>query len=449
LSRSQQASLATVRQFQSETDAIREGGEPIVARATLFVLTAFLVAIVGIMCLTRIDRVVSSVGGKIVPVDPISVLQALDPSIIKTIDVREGDQVQTGQLLATLDSTFTAADVHQFKLQIASLETQMMRDQAELEGTELVFPNRNDPEFKSYADLQIALFNQRAAQYQAQDSSFSAKIEQTKATIQKLQKDDERFNQREQIAQKIEDMRSSLAQSGSGSKLNLYISQDARLELLRQVDETHNSLLEAQHTLQSLVADRNAFIQQWRAQLSQDLVQTRNNLDTAHSSYDKAVKHQDLVRLTAAEPSVVLTLAKLSVGSVLKPGDPFITLMPLHTRLEAEIKISSRDVGFIRPGDRCTIKVDAFNAAEHGTAEGVVRWISDGAFTTDDDGRVVDAYYKARCSVDHANFVDVPTNFRLIPGMTLAGDVNVGTRSVAMYLLGGMMRGIREAMREP
>jgi HlyD family secretion protein len=106
-------------------------------------------------------------------------------------------------------------------------------------------------------------------------------------------------------------------------------------------------------------------------------------------------------------------------------------------------------VGFIRPGDRCTVKVDAFNAAEHGTAEGVVRWVSDGAFTTDEDGRPVDAYYKARCSVDHANFVDVPTNFRLIPGMTLTGDVNVGTRSVAMYLLGGMMRGIREAMREP
>ena len=420
-----------------------------VARATLFVLTAFLVAIVGIMCLTRIDRVVSSVGGKIVPVDPISVLQALDPSIIKTIDVREGDQAQAGQLLATLDSTFTLADVHQFKLQVASLETQVMRDQAELEGSPLVFPNRSEPEFKSYADLQSALFNQRAAQYQAQLSSFSSKIEQTNATIQKLQRDDERYNQREEVAQKIEDMRSSLAQSGSGSKLNLYLSQDTQLELLRQVDNTHNSLLEAQHTLQSLVADRNAFIQQWRAQLSQDLVQTRNSLDTARSSYDKAVKHQDLVRLTAAEPSVVLTLAKLSVGSVLKPGDPFITLMPVNTRLEAEIKIASRDVGFIRPGDRCTIKVDAFNAAEHGNAEGVVRWVSDGASTTDEDGQVVDAYYKARCSVDRANFVDVPTNFRLIPGMTLVGDVNVGTRSVAMYLLGGMMRGIREAMREP
>jgi HlyD family secretion protein len=96
------------------------------------------------------------------------------------------------------------------------------------------------------------------------------------------------------------------------------------------------------------------------------------------------------------------------------------------------------------------MKIDAFNAAEHGTAKGKIRWISAGAFTTDDDGKPVDyTYYKARCSVDATNFKDVPKNFRLIPGMTLQGDINVGTRSVAMYLLSGMMRGVREAMREP
>jgi HlyD family secretion protein len=445
-----QASLTAVRQFQSETDAIREADEPLVARATLFVLSAFLVCILAVMCLTRLDRVISSVGGKIVPVDQISVLQALDPSLIKTIDVREGDQVQTGQLLATLDSTFTSADVTQYKLQIASLETQVLRDQAELEGKPLTFPSRGDAEFENYAAIQRAFYDQRTAQYQAQLSSFNSKIAQTNVTIQKLQKDDERYSQRAEIAQKIEDMRSSLAATGSGSKLNLYLSQDTRLELVRQIDNTHNSLLEAKNTLDSLVADRNAFVQQWKAQLSQDLVQTRNSLDTARSAYEKANKHQDLVRLTAAEPSVVLTLAKLSIGSVLKPGDPFITLMPMGTRLEAEVKIASRDVGFIRPGDRCTLKVDAFNAAEHGTADGVVRWVSEGAFTADDDGRPVDvAYYKARCSVERTNFIDVPQNFRLIPGMTLTADVNVGTRSVAMYLIGGMIKGIKEAMREP
>ena len=47
------------------------------------------------------------------------------------------------------------------------------------------------------------------------------------------------------------------------------------------------------------------------------------------------------------------------------------------------------------------------------------------------------------------HFINTPPNFRLIPGMTLTADIKVGTRSVAMYLLGGLMRGVNEAMREP
>jgi len=211
----------------------------------------------------------------------------------------------------------------------------------------------------------------------------------------------------------------------------------------------HNSLVEAQHTLASQTADRDAFIQQWSAQLSQDLVTARNSLDTARASLEKALRHHDLVRLSASERSVVLTVAKLSVGSVLKEGDTLFTLMPVNAPLEAEIRIASRDVGFVRPSDRCVLKIDAFNYMEHGTAEGSIRWISDNAFTTDDNGQPVDAYYKARCGVDATHFVDVPAKFRLIPGMTLQADVNVGTRSVAMYLLGGILRGFGEAMREP
>lgn len=445
-----QASLATVRQFQSETDAIREEAEPLAARSTLFVLSAFLVAMVAILCLTQVDRVITSLEGKIVPAGQVSVLQALDPSIIKTIDVREGEQVEPGQLLATLDATFTSADLTQAKLQIASLETQVARDEAELKQQPLVFPSRSDDDFQRYAGLQKALYDQRMAQYTAQLNSFQSKIKQTQATIEKLRGDDARYRQRDEVLQKIETMRTTLAEHGTGSQLNMFISQDSRLELLRTLENTHNSLIEARNTLESLTADRDAFKEQWFAQLSQDLVTTRNKLDDARSSLEKAEKHQDLVRWTAAEPSVVLTMAKLSIGSVLKPGDPFITLMPIDTKLEGEIRISSRDIGFVRAGDPCTMKIDAFNAAEHGTASGRIRWISEGAFTSDEDGKPLDyTFYKARCSVEQTNFKNVPSNFRLIPGMTLQGDVNVGTRSVAMYLLGGMLKGIQETMREP
>lgn len=442
--------LTTVRQFQSETDAIREAGEPLFARATLWVLTAFLVAALAYMCLTSVDRIVSSAAGsKIVTLDPINVVQALDPSIIKSIDVREGEEVKEGQLLGTLDPTLTAADLTQYKSQVASYKAQIARDQAELAEKPLVYPKSDDPDDIRYQEINKALYDQQVAQYTAQYNSLNGKIHLTEATLLKLQGDDAAYQQRAGVAQKIEDMRSTLAEHGTGSQLNLYISQDARMELSRQIQNTHNSLIETQAALASAKADLKAFREQWFAQASQDLVTARNNLDTAQANYDKAARHQDLVRITAVEPSVVLQLAKVSVGSVLKQGDPLVTLMPVRSRLDGELKISSRDIGFLRVGDPCTLKIDAFSFVEHGTAAGTVRWISDGAFTTDENGQPADAYYKVRCSIEQTNFRGVPANFRLIPGMTLTGDIKVGHRSVMMYVVGDMLRGLYTAMREP
>ena len=198
-------------------------------------------------------------------------------------------------------------------------------------------------------------------------------------------------------------------------------------------------------------ADREAFIQQWSTQLSQDLVTARNNLDAARAQFEKAAKLEDLVRLTAPEASIVLTVAKVSVGSVLKSGDPFMTLMPANTPVEAEVRILSRDIGLpsSRAIDACSRSMRLTiprTARPKGPCAGSARVRS----PLDDDGKPVEAaYYKVRCSVDATHFTGVPANFQLIPGMTLAADINVGTRSVAMYLMDGVLRGFSEAMREP
>lgn len=441
--------LAAVRQFQSEVDEIREGPEPIAAQMTVLVVVGLLLGAIAFISFTRVDRVVTSSAGKIVPTSLVNVFQALDPSIIRSLDVREGDHVKQGQVLATLDPTFTEADVQQLKLQVISLEAQIARANAELAGGRFLLPQNLASDKLHYVSLQKGLYEQRIAQYKAQLASFDAKIKQTQTTIKKLQGDQNRFQQRERIARDIEQMRTTLAATGTGSQLNKWISQDARIELIRTMEFNQNSLVEAEHTLESLQADRQAFVEQWSTSLSQELVKAQNDLDSAQANLDKALRHHDLVRLIAPEDSFILTMAKLSVGSILKQGDPLFTLMPAYAPVEAEIQISSRDVGFIRANDRCIIKVDAFQFTRHGTAEGKVRWISDGSFTADENGKPVDAYYKARCSIDAMNFKNVPAQFRLIPGMTLSADIKIGTRSVASYLLDGLTRGIYESMREP
>ena len=439
---------ALIRIFQSESAEVQEDPEPAQTRITLYALAGLFVALVAVTVFMQMNRVVTSNAGLIVTTEPTIVLQALDPSIIKSLEAQEGERVKSGQLLATLDPTFAAADVSAATAQIASLEAEIARTEAELAHRDFNPPVGTTPE-GAYMALQRAYFVERKAQFEAQLLAYNEQIAQNKATIRKLKDDLAHYEDRVKISQEIENMRASLAASQYGSRLNLLTATDQRLEMLRTQDFDRNGLSESEHQLASTIANRDAFVEQWTGQVSQELVTARNGLDTAQQQLTKAAKHKDLVRLEAPEDAVVLKLAKLSVGSVLKEADPFITLAPLRSPVEAEVHISAREIGFVRPGDSATIKLDPFNFVEHGTASGAVRWISEGAFTQDDNGNTVDPYYKARIALTKVQLTGVPDSFRLVPGMTLTADINIGSRSVFSYIVRGLIRGVNEAMREP
>lgn len=438
-----------IRLFQSETSEICEGPEPVQLRLTLYVLSTFLASLIAVAALMQMDRVVTSTLGVVVTTKPTIVLQALDPSIIKSIDVQEGDRVKVGRLLATLDPTFAAADVSALRLQLASLDAQIARCEAEIAREPYHQANGAFPEAASYAALQQSFYDQRKAQFGAQLQADNEQVAQLQATITKLRNDETRYADRSKIAKDIEEMRAALSATQYGSRLNLLQAMDQHLEMLRNVEFDHNGLVESEHQLDAAISNRDAFVQQWLSQVSQELLAARNSRDAAREQLAKAIKHKDLVRLEAPDDAVVLKLAKLSVGSVLREGDPLINLAPLGSPVEAEVHIAARDVGFIRAGDAVTVKLDAFYFVEHGTAAGRVRAISDGSFTLDDNGNPADPYYKARIEFTSVNLKDVPAGFRLIPGMTLTADIQVGARSAFMYLVRGLVRGLSEAMREP
>ena len=141
-------------------------------------------------------------------------------------------------------------------------------------------------------------------------------------------------------------------------------------------------------------------------------------------------------------------MAKLrSVGA--ERGRTVLTSPRSFAASRADIRIAARDIGFVRPGDRATVKLDAFNFVEHGTAAGTVRWISEGAFSPDDNNQPTEPYYRARVALDGVSLRNVPPGFRLVPGMTLSADIHIGTRSLIMYLMRGIVRGLDELMREP
>jgi hemolysin D len=270
--------------------------------------------------------------------------------------------------------------------------------------------------------------------------------------------DAQKYILRLKLASDAENVYEPLLDKGYVSKLQVLQSTDVRTEMSRLLADAQNQISQYRETATALRAQRQSYMQKWFSDTATQLVTDRNDLNLTRDSLDKAQKLQDLTSLDSPADAIVLKIGKLSPGSIASAGgqssvvpgqDPLFTLVPLNATVEAELDVASADVGFIGVGDLVTMKLDAYPYIRFGTAEGVVKTISEGSFTVDQNNTPVPAYFKVRVLVKKLFLHDVPKDFRMIPGMTLAGDVMVGKRTIMSYLTESILRTTSEAFREP
>jgi HlyD family secretion protein len=209
---------------------------------------------------------------------------------------------------------------------------------------------------------------------------------------------------------------------------------------------------EQRHAVAKLAADRQAFIEDFRRATMEKLVEARGLRDTAREELKKMELRRARVALTAPEDAVVLDLAQRSIGSVVREAEPIVTLVPLDAPLEAEVSISTRDIGRVAAGDEARIKFDAFPFQKFGTADGTLSTISHDvlpANENDTSGVPNPPVFKARIPLGATMLRGMREPVRLLPGMTVIAEVKVGRRRVISYFLYPLLRGLDESIREP
>jgi hemolysin D len=435
--------------FESDTVAVFLRTAPANEHIILYVLAGMLILSLGLAAVVKLDRVVSSVG-RIVPTAGELYVSPFDTGIVRQVNVKAGDVVKKGQVLATLDPTFTHADLLQLQQKLASNEAVVARLEAELSGQRYAFSAR-DP----VQSLQGGIWQKRQAEYRSNLADFDGRIHSAEAQVAQYLSDSQEYAKRLKLANQVEKVYEPLLEKGYVSKLQLMQATDTRTEMGRLLAVAENQMSSLRQTLASLKAQRETFIQKWNSDAGTELVTVRNDLDVTRQNLQKAQKLSDLSSLDAPADAVVLKVGKMSSGSVAGGGaqtsgqEPLFTLVPLDAPLEADVTVAATDIGFIKIGDPVQLKLEAYRYMQHGTAKGVIKTISEGSFTTDANNVPVPPYFKVRVAIKDVHLRNVPADFRLIPGMTLAGDIMVGRRTILSYLVEGGLRTGSEAMREP
>src|SRR5262249_46566911 len=233
--------------------------------------------------------------------------------------------------------------------------------------------------------LQAAIFGQRQAEYTYKLENYTQKINGIITGIAKANSDAEGFRSRLEVAANIEKMRRDLERLQVGSRLNTLAAVDARTEMERNLRAAQETAASGQRDLAALIAERDGYVQSWHADISEKLADSISKLSDAREQLNKAQLRKQLVELRAESDATVLTVARVSVGSVLQSGQQFITMVPSDAPLEVEANVSGRDDGFIAVGDPVSIKFDTFPFIQYGLAYGTVRTISADSFTGQDD----------------------------------------------------------------
>ena len=343
--------------------------------------------------------------GQIIASSRTQVIQSLDGGVLDALLVREGDEVQRGQVLARLERTKTETSYREIQARLGALSGAAARLQSEVFGTPLKFgpETRDYPEFRAN---QTALLRKR-----------SDAVGQEIAALRRMHA----------IARRELDMTEPLLQSGDVSMTDV-------LRLQRQVAE-----LEGQMTNR-----RNKYLQDSQAELTK----TEEELASVRQTLLQRGDQLANTELTAPLRGKVKNVRVTTRGGVLRPGDELMQIVPLDDALLVEARVKPADVAFLRPGQEVSVKIDAYDYTVYGSLKGRLTFIS--ADTLSDDTRQGEpAYYRIQVQTESPRFNRRPQeSLQLQPGMTATVEVKNGSNTVLNYLLKPLVKTLDQSLGE-
>jgi hemolysin D len=420
----------------------------------VYALVALIVAFGIWSALAKIDVVVRAEGRLIAPNDQIS-MQVYETAVVKSIDVRIGQQVKKGEHLATLDPTFTSADRDDLKNQVAALSAAKERIQAEIDGRPYA---PRDPDTSATAQLRI--YRQRQAERESHVTSLEKKIAELTPQLEFTQSNEALQKEQRELARQMVVMNEQLAAKGLSLQRQVIEAKAKELDALSKLNENKQDQTRLAEQITAAASDRDAYINEWSRKLAEEYEKTANDLDTAAVKLAKAARRSDLIAMISPVDGSVLDVPKRNIGSVLREGETLLTLVPTDKAMPLDLAVESKDVAYLHVGQSVRIKFESLPYQEYGSAYGTLIALtsdttSDNAVSQDkssDDSRARATnerrFYRAQVHIDRTDMRNLPDGFQFRPGMKASADIKVGLRTVAAYLLHPLTRAFDEGLHE-
>ncbi len=378
--------------------------EPPLPKASLFIwiICIGLLVLLAWAWLFKLEEV-STGTGKVVPSSKEQIIQSLEGGILTKLNVREGEVVQQGQVLAQLDPTRFASNVGESESLLLASKATAARLRAEVNGASLKFP--------AEVLKEQALVNEETALYHSRRSNLEESLAGLKQALTLVE-------------QELK-MTEPLVAKGAASEVEV-------LRLKRQATDLRNQMNDV----------RNQYLVKSREELA------KANTDIETQSQVVKGKSDTLSRTVFKSPvrGIVKEIDVMTLGGVISQNGKLMTIVPLDEQLVVEARISPRDIAFIHPGQDALVKITAYDYSIYGGLKGKVSIISPD--TLRDEVKQDQFYYRVYIRTDSGKLMNkAGKQFSITPGMVATVDIKTGEKTILDYLIKPFNKA-QEALRE-
>ncbi|MBD8066786.1 HlyD family type I secretion periplasmic adaptor subunit [Devosia sp. PTR5] len=376
-------------------------------------------------------------------------VQHLEGGVVRDILVREGDLVEAGQELLRLDDVQAKASFEIFQAQMDALLVTQARLVAERDGGPLTLPETLAPRaaqatVAAALDSERRLLEDRRSRLANQRDLLDQQVAQHENELTAL------AGQRRAIERQI-----ALVQSQTETVGQMIERGAAPRSQLVDLEKEMAQLEGARGELETQAVRVRLSIGEARMQIVQQQSALAEDVSTALRDTQAALAEAS-ERLRAAQgvlggtvifaPSAgrVLSMQKLAPGSVVKPGESILDIVPEDGQMVVEAKLSPYDIDVVRPGQQAEIKLMSFEQRRLPLMLGSVRSISADALV---DARTGQSYYTVEVVLPESE-LDKADGLELYPGMPADVMIQTQSRTALEYLLGPVKDSFRRAMRE-
>lgn len=381
-------------------------------------------------------------------------VEHLEGGIVKEILVKEGTHVEKGQLLMRLDETQVQASIRIIKGRIASALALDARLVAEQRGdsevtlpagvTEAAKPDANGEGGLESADLQIEVFRARRDAIEGQLALLDDRIAQYEET--KIGRGHEIAGAESQIAlinEEIADLE-TLVKKGLARKPRLLALQREQARIQGMIGRGQAMIAEAE---QAIGQAREEKLQLGRRQLAEVVELRRSNQDRIYDLRERLVAFEDqFSRLDVLAPTAgyVFELAHNTLGSVVKPGERLLEIVPDEVPLIVKAEVKPLDVDLVRPGLKAKVRLSAFSYRTTPAINGVVVKVSADRII---DRRSGVAKFVVDIDIEDDLAEKLP-DIEVVAGMPADVIIETGNSTMLGYLLEPVLVSIERAFKE-